>query len=48
LRETEVRDRLAALGYEVIAQSPQQMAQLIRTETKKWAKVIQESGARPD
>ena len=48
LRETEVRDRLAALGYEVIAQSPQQMAQLIRTETKKWAKVIRDSGATPE
>ncbi len=48
LREKEVRDRLAALGYEVIAQSPQQMAQLIREETKKWAKVIKDSGARPE
>jgi tripartite-type tricarboxylate transporter receptor subunit TctC len=48
LREKEVRDRLAALGYEVIAQSPQQMTQLIREETKKWAKVIKDSGARPE
>ena len=43
-----IRERLAALGYEVIALAPAQMAQLIREETRKWAKVIRESGARPE
>src|SRR5688572_13926718 len=48
LRQAETRDRLATLGYEVVLNSPQQMAQLIRAETKKWAKVIRDSGATPE
>lgn len=48
LRHADVRERLATLGYEVIARSPQQMTQLIRDETKKWAKVIRDSGARTE
>jgi tripartite-type tricarboxylate transporter receptor subunit TctC len=48
LRQADVRARLAALGYEVIAATPQQMAQKIRDDTKKWAKVIKDSGATPE
>ena len=48
LRQADVRDRLAAMGYEVIATTPRQMASKIREDTAKWAKVIRESGARPD
>ncbi len=48
LQQSDVRERLAALGYEVISATPQQMAQQIRDDTKKWAKVIRDSGAKPD
>ena len=48
LRQADVRERLAALGYEVIAASPRQMAEKIRADTQKWAKVIRDSGAKPD
>jgi tripartite-type tricarboxylate transporter receptor subunit TctC len=48
LKQADVRARLAALGYEVIAATPQQMAQKIRDDTKKWAKVIKDSGAKAD
>jgi len=48
LRQADVRERLAALGYEVIAATPQQMAATIREDTKKWAKVIKDSGATPE
>jgi len=48
LRQADVRERLAALGYEVIAATPQQMARQIREDTKKWAKVIRDSGATPE
>jgi tripartite-type tricarboxylate transporter receptor subunit TctC len=48
LRQPEVRERLAVQGYEVIAGTPGQMAQTIREDTKKWAKVIRDAGAKPE
>lgn len=48
LRRPDVRDRLALQGYEVIASTPARMAAQIREDTKKWAKVIRDSGARPE
>jgi len=36
------------LGYEVIATSPREMDERIRADTQTWAKVIRDSGARPE
>ena len=38
----------AAAGLEPLPSTPEQLAQLIRTETTKWAKVIKDSGAKLD
>ena len=48
LGQAEVRERLAVLGYEVIATTPREMAAKIRADTLTWAKVIRDSGARPE
>ena len=42
----EMRARLATLGAEPRPGTPEQFAQLIPLEIRKWAKVIKESGAR--
>ena len=39
LRTPEVRERLAAQGAEVASSTPEQFAQLMRTDIAKWAKV---------
>jgi tripartite-type tricarboxylate transporter receptor subunit TctC len=44
----EFRERMEGLGYEVIAGSPEQMAEMLRTEIARWAPVIKASGARVD
>ena len=36
----DVRDRLSALGFEPIASTPKQLADRIKWEIEKWAKVI--------
>jgi tripartite-type tricarboxylate transporter receptor subunit TctC len=36
----EVRERLAALGFEPIASTPGEFADRIKWEIDKWAKVI--------
>jgi tripartite-type tricarboxylate transporter receptor subunit TctC len=48
LQQSDVRERLAFQGYEVIGSTPAKMAAQIREDTKKWAKVIRDSGARPE
>ena len=45
---TDARQRLAALGAEPVTMSPEQFALAVRKEVTKWAKVIKESGARPE
>jgi tripartite-type tricarboxylate transporter receptor subunit TctC len=44
----DVRAKLADLGLEGIGNSPDEFAALIKSETSKWAKVIKDSGIKPD
>jgi len=44
----DLRAKLADLGLEVIGSSPQELAAVIKSEIPKWAKVIKESGIKPD
>lgn len=42
----EIRAKLQAIGVTPVSSSPQELDQAIRSETKKWAKVIEQSGAK--
>jgi tripartite-type tricarboxylate transporter receptor subunit TctC len=44
----EVRDKLAALGFEVSPGTPQEFGAMIRREMAKVAKVVKEAGIRAD
>lgn len=48
LMQPETRERFAAAALEPLTSTPEQLAQLIKTETVKWAKVIKDSGAKVD
>lgn len=39
---------MAALGVEVIASSPEQFAQHLKSEIEKWGKVVREAKIRVD
>jgi tripartite-type tricarboxylate transporter receptor subunit TctC len=41
IAQPDMKERLAALGYEPVAGTPAQFSELIRSETETWAKVIQ-------
>jgi tripartite-type tricarboxylate transporter receptor subunit TctC len=44
----DVKQKLATLGLEPNGGTPEALATLIASETGKWAKVVKESGAKPD
>lgn len=48
LRLRDVQERLTTLGFEPHRNTPEQFAQLIKSDIVKWAKVIRESGAKAD
>ena len=44
LRATSTKERLAADGLEVIANTPDEFAAFIRADIAKWSKVVQTTG----
>lgn len=48
LQTPEVREKLAALGFEIHSSTPQEFHALLKSETEKWAKVAKASGARAE
>ena len=46
LAQPETRDRISALGFDIIASSPQEFAAQIKVEVAKWAKVVKEAGIK--
>lgn len=48
LKLPDVVQRLDALGFERVGSTPEQFSDYIRSETRKWEKVVRASGAKPD
>jgi tripartite-type tricarboxylate transporter receptor subunit TctC len=48
LKLPDVSERLSSLGFEIAATTPEHYGNYIRSEIKKWAKVVKASGAKPE
>lgn len=48
LRSAEMKSRLAKDGAEPIASTPEEFGAYIRSETRKWAKVVKIAGIQPE
>ena len=44
----DVKERLAALGFEAVANTPDEFAAQIKTELVKWAKVVREANIKAE
>ena len=43
----EVKEKMAVQGLFVVANTPDQFAELLRKEIPRWAKVVKDSGVKP-
>jgi tripartite-type tricarboxylate transporter receptor subunit TctC len=48
LAQPDVRERLLAVGVDVVGSTPEELARFQRAEMEKWAKIVKESGAKVD
>ena len=48
LRSPDVRDRLTAIGFDVVASTPEQFGQFMKNEVERWTRVVQRGGIKPD
>ena len=48
LQHPDVKQRLTGIGFEIVGSSPDEFGAYIRSEIKKWAKVVKASGAKPE
>jgi tripartite-type tricarboxylate transporter receptor subunit TctC len=46
VKEPEMREKFAQLGVETVGNSPGELAEIIKTDIAKWAKVIAEAGIK--
>ena len=48
LRSVEVRERIAAQGFELWTSTPEEYARVIKADRERWGKLVKSSGARID
>ena len=48
LAQAEVKDRLAVLGAEIVASTPQEYGAFIKSEIAKWGKLVREAGIKAE
>jgi tripartite-type tricarboxylate transporter receptor subunit TctC len=46
LKTPEMKEKMAGLGADVVANSPEQFAQYLREETAKWSKIVKDAGIK--
>jgi tripartite-type tricarboxylate transporter receptor subunit TctC len=48
LTSSEVKERFGRIGVEVVAGTPEQFSQFLKSEVARWAKVVQDAGIKAD
>jgi tripartite-type tricarboxylate transporter receptor subunit TctC len=46
LKTPEMKEKMAGLGADIVANSPEQFGQYLREETAKWSKIVSDAGLK--
>lgn len=46
MRAPEMRERLATMGIQPLARTPEEFGEFFRVEVARWGRVVRESGAQ--
>jgi tripartite-type tricarboxylate transporter receptor subunit TctC len=48
MQEKEVREKLAGMGFDIVGGPPERLAELMRTDSQKWGKVVADANVKID
>jgi tripartite-type tricarboxylate transporter receptor subunit TctC len=48
LTSADLKERFSKMGVEVVAGTPEQFSQFLKSEVARWAKVVQDAGIKAD
>ena len=48
LRAPDVRERMNAIGFDVVAGTPEEFGQFMKAEVDRWTKAVERGGIKPD
>ena len=48
LRSPDVRERMNAIGFDVVAGTPEEFGQFMKAEVERWTKVVERGGIKPE
>ena len=48
LRSPDVRERMNAIGFDVIAGTPEEFGQFMKAEVERWTKAVERGGIKPE
>ena len=48
MRSPEVRERMTAIGFDVVAGTPEEFGQFMKAEIERWTRVVERGGIKPE
>jgi tripartite-type tricarboxylate transporter receptor subunit TctC len=48
LRSADVRERMTQIGFDVVANSPEEFGQFMKAEVDRWSRVVEKGGIKPE
>jgi len=48
LRSPDIRERMNAIGFDVVASTPEEFGQFMKAEVERWTKAVELGGIKPD
>jgi len=48
LRSPDIRDRMNAIGFDVVASTPEEFGAFMKAEVERWTKAVERGGIKPD